>query len=41
MPKANISSIEAKNMRIKAKLESREAAKKLRELEKQQELARL
>jgi hypothetical protein len=34
MPKANITSIEARNMRIKAKHESREAAKKLRELEK-------
>jgi len=34
MPKATITSIEARNMRIKAKHESREASRKIRDLEK-------
>lgn len=39
MPKANITDIEAQQMRIQRRLEQREHARKLRDLEKQQEIA--
>merc|ERR1712167_48913 len=39
MPKANISDIEAQQMRIQRRLEQRAHDRKLRDLEKQQELA--
>lgn len=40
MPKANITDIEARQMRVKRRIEQREKEKKLRELEKQQQLAK-
>ena len=40
MPKANLTEIEARELRIKKKIEQREHAKKLRELEKKQEAAK-
>lgn len=40
MPKANITAVEAQQLRIKRRLEQREHERKLRELEKQQETAK-
>jgi len=39
MPKANITAVEAQQLRIKRRLEQREHERKLRALEKQQEVA--
>jgi len=39
MPKANITTVEAQQLRIKRRLEQREHERKLRALEKQQEVA--